>query len=158
MLFPYLNLYLAQRGLSPGQIGLLAALRTWGSAPVSLAATAAADRLRLHKQLLVAACMASVALRSSLPLVQDTWALFGVLLAADLLGAPVGPLSDAAVISNCNEVRVGNGRSASAWCRNASTSSAALLPSMHRLRVRATANSGSGAALAGGSAASRRAG
>lgn len=104
-LFPYLNLYLAQRGLTSAQIGLLAAFRTWCSAPVSLAATAASDRLKIHKQLLLAACLVSCALRSSLPLLGSTGLLFGVLLLADLLGAPVGVLADSTVLSNCNEVR-----------------------------------------------------
>jgi hypothetical protein len=104
-LFPYLNLYLAQRGLSSAQIGLLAALRTWLAAPVSLAATATSDRYKLHKQLLLVASITSCGLRSSLPLVGGTGMLFAALLLADLLGAPVGVLADSAVLSNCNEVR-----------------------------------------------------
>jgi len=104
-LFPYLNLYLAQRGLTSAQIGLLAALRTWLSAPVSLAATAASDRFKVHKQLLLVAGIASCGLRSSLPLVGSTSLLFGTLLLADLLGAPVNVLADSTVLSNCNEVR-----------------------------------------------------
>lgn len=104
-LFPYLNLYLAQRGLTSAQIGLLAALRTWLSAPVSLAATAASDRFKIHKQLLLLAGIASCGLRASLPLVGSTSLLFGTLLLADLLGAPVNVLADSTVLSNCNEVR-----------------------------------------------------
>lgn len=104
-LFPYLNLYLAQRGLSSAQIGLLAALRTWLAAPISLAATATSDRYKVHKQLLLLACIASCGLRSSLPLVSGTGVLFATLLLADLLGAPVGVLADSTVLSNCNEVR-----------------------------------------------------
>lgn len=103
-LFPYINLYLAQRGLSSAQIGLLAALRTWLAAPISLAATATSDRYKLHKQLLLLACIASCGLRSSLPLVSGTGTLFAALLLADLLGAPVGVLADSTVLSNCNEV------------------------------------------------------
>lgn len=109
-LFPYLNLYLAQCGLSSAQIGLLAALRTWLAAPISLAATAAAaDRYRLHKQLLLLAIIASCGLRSSLPLLQGPALLFAALLAANLLGAPVGVLADSTVLSNCNEVRIHTG-------------------------------------------------
>lgn len=104
VLFPYINLYLAQRGLSSAQIGLLAALRTWCGAPVALAATAAADRYKLHKQLLLLAGIASCGLRSSLPLLNGTALLFGTLLLADLLGGPVNVLADSTVLSNCNEV------------------------------------------------------
>jgi hypothetical protein len=103
-LFPYINLYLAQRGLSSAQIGLLAALRTWIAAPLSLAATAASDRYKVHKQLLLLACIASCGLRSSLPLVSGPGLLFAALLLSDLLGAPVNVLADATVLSNCNEV------------------------------------------------------
>lgn len=102
-LFPYINLYLAQRGLSSAQIGLLAALRTWIAAPLSLAATAASDRYKVHKQLLLLACIASCGLRSSLPLVSGPGLLFAALLLSDLLGAPVNVLADATVLSNCNE-------------------------------------------------------
>lgn len=104
-LFPYLNLYLAQRGLTSAQIGLLAALRTWLAAPVALSATAVSDQYKIHKQLLLLACIASCGLRSSLPLVNGTGLLFGTLLLADLLGAPVGVLADSIVLSNCDEVR-----------------------------------------------------
>lgn len=103
-LFPYINLYLAQRGLSSAQIGLLAALRTWLAAPLSLAATAASDRYKMHKQLLLLACIVSCGLRSSLPLVSGPGLLFAALLLSDLLGAPVNVLADATVLSNCNEV------------------------------------------------------
>lgn len=114
-LFPYLNLYLASRGLSSAQIGLLAALRTWLSAPVSLTATSVSDTYRIHKQLLLVACIASCGLRSSLPLVSSSSLLFGTLLLADLLGAPVGVLADSTVLSNCNEVCVSMSKWAGGW-------------------------------------------
>ena len=68
IIFPYLNVYLAQRGLSSSQIGLLSALRPWMAAPASMAASALADRYKLHTQLLVGLGAVSVLLRSSLPL------------------------------------------------------------------------------------------
>lgn len=44
--YPYLNMYLAQAGMSPPTIGLLSALRPWVSAPLAMAATSLADQHR----------------------------------------------------------------------------------------------------------------
>jgi hypothetical protein len=103
-LFPYLNLYLAQRGLSSSQIGLLAALRPWLSAPVGMVGSALADKHQIHAQLLVATAAVSILLRSCLPLGQGVPVLFIMLLVAELAGAPTNILADSTVLSNCKDV------------------------------------------------------
>eukprot|EP00879_Flechtneria_rotunda_P022677 GHRR01023949.1.p1 GENE.GHRR01023949.1~~GHRR01023949.1.p1 ORF type:complete len:444 (+),score=160.72 GHRR01023949.1:257-1588(+) len=102
-LFPYISVYLASRGMSPAQIGLLAALRPWLSAPLSLTASAAADKHKLHAQLLLASAATAAVMRSSLPLTDSVNMLFAVYLMAELSGAPVGVLSDSTVLSNCKD-------------------------------------------------------
>ena len=48
-LSPYQNLYFQHVGLRDSQIGLLALLRTWATAPASFFWSGAADRCRAHR-------------------------------------------------------------------------------------------------------------
>lgn len=97
-------MFLASRGMSSAQIGMLAALRPWLAAPASMATSALADKHKLHAKLLLATCVVSCMLRSSLPLTDSTAALFVMLLVAEVAGAPVGVLGDSTVLSNCKDV------------------------------------------------------
>ena len=99
LLFPYLNIFLAGRGLTPAQIGLISALRPWVAAPASVAVSALADRRRAHGPLLLLGLAASAALRAGLPLAAGAAQLFAVLLAAEAFSF-FGVLGDATVLSN----------------------------------------------------------
>jgi hypothetical protein len=106
-LLPYLNIYLSQRGLSPAQIGLLAALRPWVSAPCGMAASAAADATRRHTQLLVGAVTLLTLSRAGLPLVEGVVMMAGLLVASEVMAATVAMVGDAVVLSNCKDVSAG---------------------------------------------------
>jgi hypothetical protein len=103
-LLPYLNIYLSQRGLSSSQIGLLAALRPWISAPLGMAASAAADQRKAHNALLLTAIAAATALRASLPLSEGLVVIFAQLVVAEVMGAGASMIGDATVLSNCKTV------------------------------------------------------
>jgi hypothetical protein len=101
---PYVPLLLSQHGMSATQIGLLAALRPFLAAPSQMAASAAADKHRVHVNLLLVAAVVSSALRASLPLADSAVLLFVLLLASEAIGAPVNVLADSTVLSNCKDV------------------------------------------------------
>lgn len=103
-LFPYLNVYLSQRGLTSAQIGLLSALRPWISAPLSMGSTAIADKFKVHTPLLVVCFALTTIIRASIPLGSGVAMLIVMLMAAEVFGAPVGVIGDAAVLSNCHDV------------------------------------------------------
>ncbi|KAF8067343.1 MFSD6 [Scenedesmus sp. PABB004] len=92
---------LLERGLGPQALGLLAALRPLLAAPTGVGASRAADAARAHAPLLLAAAAASAALRSCAPLAGGGALLVGLLLAADVAGAPANVLADATIMSNC---------------------------------------------------------
>ncbi|WIA33190.1 hypothetical protein OEZ86_006337 [Tetradesmus obliquus] len=100
---PYIPLLLSQHGMSATQIGLLAALRPFLAAPSQMAASAAADKRRVHVKLLLVAAVLSAALRASLPLADSAVLLFVLLLASEAIGAPVNVLADSTVLSNCKD-------------------------------------------------------
>eukprot|EP00878_Enallax_costatus_P010616 GHUV01011091.1.p1 GENE.GHUV01011091.1~~GHUV01011091.1.p1 ORF type:complete len:393 (+),score=122.87 GHUV01011091.1:490-1668(+) len=102
-LFPYIPIFLQSHGLSPAQIGLLAALRPWLAAPVSMTMSALADKHKAHVKLLLASAALGALLRSSMPLVGGGVVLMALLLAGELVGAPTGVLGDATVLSNCKD-------------------------------------------------------
>jgi cyanate permease len=101
---PYIPLLLSQHGMSATQIGLLAALRPFLAAPSQMAASSAADKRKIHVQLLLVAAVVSCALRASLPLADSIVLLFVLLLASEAIGAPVNVLADSTVLSNCKDV------------------------------------------------------
>lgn len=103
--FPFVPVFLSSRGMTSSQLGVLAAVRPWLAAPTSLAATTVADRLRLHRPLLVASLVASTVMRAALPLLPGLTALSGLLLASEILGAPTGVVADATILSRCRTVR-----------------------------------------------------
>ena len=108
-ILPYLNIYLSQRGLSSTQIGLLAALRPWISAPLGMAASAAADKRQAHNALLLTAVAAATFLRAALPLSDGIVLIFAQLVLAEVMGAGASMIGDATVLSNCKTVSAGCG-------------------------------------------------
>jgi hypothetical protein len=109
VLFPYVNLFLDQRGLPPAQIGLISALRPWVAAPASVSASALADARASHAPLLMLGLAVSSALRAGLPLAAGAGQLFAVLLAAEAFSF-FGVLADATVLSNLPRNQVRGGR------------------------------------------------
>ncbi len=103
--FPTLMMWLSGRGFSSAEIGVLAAIRPLMVAPLSLAATAFADRHRLHARLLLLSLVGATALRAMLPLARSAAALKLLLYMSEAVGAPVGVMGDSIVLSNCQEVR-----------------------------------------------------
>jgi hypothetical protein len=102
--FPFLPVFLTSAGLTGSQLGVVFALRPWLAAPIGLAVTAIADRMRLHRTLLVLTVVLSTVLRASLPVVSDTLALAALFLVAESVGAPVGVMADSTILSNCRKV------------------------------------------------------
>lgn len=101
---PYLNIFFQERGLSKAQVGVIGAIRPWCSAPASFALAALADRLHAHRVILLLAFAGSSALRMLLLLPRGFGGLLAVVLAAEVLAAPVGVLADAAVMRMCEKV------------------------------------------------------
>lgn len=69
LIIPFLPLYYSRNlGFTPSQIGLLAALRPWISAPAGSIAAALADRLGSHRLVLLFCFLAGTVLQSSIAL------------------------------------------------------------------------------------------
>lgn len=81
---------------------LVQGLRPWISAPCSLLLCAIADRLGIHRPLLLACFLISASLRGSLALVTPHFATVAVLiLTADAVAAPVAVIADSSVVAKC---------------------------------------------------------
>lgn len=100
---PYLPLFLKKElGWEPWRVGLVQGLRPWISAPCSMLLCALADRLGVHRKLLIGCYVASAALRGSLALVRpDFGTVAALILLADVVASPVAVIADSSVVSKC---------------------------------------------------------
>ena len=88
-IFPFVNLYMRQQGLSEQQIGIIGALRPWLGVPASFAWSALADYYQVHKQLIVLLTICYVAVRCLLPTVSSFAGIRVIIVSVELLGSPV---------------------------------------------------------------------
>ncbi|KIY96975.1 hypothetical protein MNEG_10987 [Monoraphidium neglectum] len=101
---PYIPLFL-KRDLhwEPWRVGLINGLRPWISAPCSLLICSLADRLKCHRQMLVACYVTSFALRGALALVPSSFgAVAALVLLGDALAAPCPVIADSTVVAKCS--------------------------------------------------------
>ena len=91
-----------QNMILPCACRLVQGLRPWVAAPCALLLCALADRLRIHRALMLACFATSVALRASLGLLPPGVAdVAAVLLLSEAIASPVGVLVDASVVAKC---------------------------------------------------------
>ncbi|KAF8067258.1 acyl-protein thioesterase 1 [Scenedesmus sp. PABB004] len=87
------------------QVGVLAAIKPWCSAPASFIWSALADRTGRHRSILLATFVASTLVRVAVVAVRGGGSAFAAFLAlavvGEVLAAPVGVIADAAVVSAC---------------------------------------------------------
>lgn len=109
--WPYINIFYRSHGLTDSQIGILAAIKPWVSAPASFLWSGLADRYAAHKTIMLATFVTSTLTRTSVA-VFSTFAAFIVLAAVgEFLAAPVGVMADAAVVAAChNDADYGKSR------------------------------------------------
>lgn len=109
-MYPYLNIYFQQNGLSTAQIGFLALLRPWINAPMSFAWAALADACSAHRPIFIATLVTSTIVGCSAVFFHSFPAFAVLSVVWTVLGSPVGVLADAAVVRRCQEVRGLRGR------------------------------------------------
>lgn len=102
-LFPYITLYLSDLGASAQMVGLLCALRPWLGMISSMVGPALADRLGCHRAMLLVCFGVSSLLRLAMCLPGGIAQVAALLLAADLLLAPVGPMADSIIMQQCKQ-------------------------------------------------------
>ncbi|KAL6758884.1 major facilitator superfamily domain-containing protein [Haematococcus lacustris] len=102
-LFPYMTLYLSDLGANAQMVGLLCALRPWMSMVSSMAGPALADRCGCHRAMLLVCFGLSCLMRLMMGLPGGFVQVAVLLLAADLLLAPVGPMADAMIMQRCKQ-------------------------------------------------------
>ena len=102
-LFPFIPLFFRLRGLDERQIGVVAALRPWLSLPAGAAWSAAADKTRHHRVVLLITFSCSALARLGLWAGRSFPALLAISLATELFAAPVTILADSAVLAACSE-------------------------------------------------------
>ena len=92
-LLPFLPVLLDSAGCTPGQIGVIFALRPWLAAPCGVALSRLADCANAHTAVLVVAWSLSTLLRTSILWAPHSVALVaGLVLAADCVGSPTGTI------------------------------------------------------------------
>jgi hypothetical protein len=102
--WPFINLLYRSNGLTDAQIGILAALKPWTSAPSSFLWSGLADRLSAHKAIMLATFVTSTLTRVGVSLAHSFWAFLVLAVAGEFLAAPVGVMADAAVVAACKRV------------------------------------------------------
>lgn len=109
--WPYLNVFYRSNGLNDAQIGVLAAIKPWVSAPASFIWSGVADRYSAHRIIMLTTFVISTLTRTSVALC-STFAAFMVLaVAGEFIAAPVGVMADAAVVAACkNDADYGKSR------------------------------------------------
>jgi sugar phosphate permease len=103
-IWPYINIYFRQNGLSNVQIGILAALRPWVSASASFVWSGIADRYSAHKIILISTLVASTIIRTSMAACATFAAFFVIAALGEFIAAPVGVIADATVVASCKRV------------------------------------------------------
>lgn len=99
MVWPYINLLYRQRGLGDAQIGVLAALKPWVSAPAAFVWAAAADRFSAHRAILLATFITSTIVRTCTAFGFRFWQFLVLAAVGEALASPVGVMADAAVVA-----------------------------------------------------------
>lgn len=100
LILPFLSIYYSESlGFTGAQIGLLAAIRPWVSAPSGSLIASFADRIRCHGAVLVACYIATTLLQGSMALVSSFLAQVALTLAASIVWAPPQIISDACVMA-----------------------------------------------------------
>lgn len=105
-IWPFINLLYRSNGLSDAQIGVLAALKPWTSAPASFLWSGLADRMSAHKAIMIVTFVTSTLTRVGVSLAHSFWAFVVLAVAGEFLAAPVGVMADAAVVAACKRVSV----------------------------------------------------
>jgi len=107
LVMPYWNLMFRRAGLSEDHIGVIAALRPWVSAPASVLLAALADRLLIHRSMFFALSILGTLLRSAilLPLPGPFWGILTVMMAMEVVCAPNGVLTTAAIVASLPDSR-----------------------------------------------------
>ncbi|KAI8476975.1 MAG: major facilitator superfamily domain-containing protein [Monoraphidium minutum] len=103
-LLPYINVIsFRANGMTDSQIGLLACLKPWVSAPASFAWSALADAKRAHRAIFVSTIVASALAHAGYAAARGFWAFAALCAVAEVLGAPATLLADAAVMAQAQE-------------------------------------------------------
>jgi sugar phosphate permease len=102
--WPYINIFFRAHGLSDVQIGILAALRPWVSAPASFLWSSAADRFQAHQSILLVTIILSTLLRTCMAAARTFPAFLFLAAVSEFVGAPTGVIADAAVVASCHKV------------------------------------------------------
>lgn len=100
--FPFLNQFFFQHGLNEAQLGLINCLRPWIALPAPILLSAAADRLGLHRIIMLGGLALGVTLRCLLLLNQSFAYVLVVVVVAQICSSGVCVLADAAVVSACS--------------------------------------------------------
>ena len=97
---PFLNVYLVSNGITPAEIGVLAALRPVVGTPAAAGWAAAADASGAHRAILGACFLASTAGRLAIPLAPGSFPFqLALALAIEAVAAPIPVIADAAVVA-----------------------------------------------------------
>jgi len=104
-IIPFLPLYYSRNlGFTPSQIGLLAALKPWISAPAGSIAAALADRLGSHRLVLLFCFLAATALQSSVAFFSSFPSQFILTLGMSTVWTGASIIGDAAVMAASTHV------------------------------------------------------
>jgi hypothetical protein len=104
-IIPFLPVYYSKElEFTPSQIGLLAALRPWISAPAGSIAAALADRLQRHRAVLLFCFLAATILQSSIALVASFPSQLILTLGVSTVWTGASIIGDAAVMAASTHV------------------------------------------------------
>lgn len=102
---PFLPLYYSRNlGFTPSQIGVLAALRPWISAPAGSIAAALADRLGSHRLVLLFCFLAATVLQSSIAVFSSFPSQLVLTLGISTVWTGASIIGDAAVMAASTHV------------------------------------------------------
>jgi PPP family 3-phenylpropionic acid transporter len=106
---PYWPVWLADRGMSPSEVGILLSVSPWTRVIASPLAGAWADRTGHPDRLAVGLSLALVIALACFTLVSGFWGLLLIMIAVGLLFAPIIPLVDGLTVAAEAEGRVSYG-------------------------------------------------
>jgi hypothetical protein len=101
--YPYINVYYANSGLSMAQIGFLALLKPWLNAPLAAVWAGCADVFAAHRAIFITTLIASTLVGCSTAFFHSFPAFVVLAVVYTVLGSPVVVLADSAVVQQCKE-------------------------------------------------------
>ena len=101
-IYPFINVLLFDRGMTPDQIGLIGLIRPWSGMLAAPLWSILADWFKIHRPLMILLLIVANLIRMSLFKLSNSFlsSLF-IIAAVEIVGAPVNVVADSAVTKKC---------------------------------------------------------